>query len=220
MRAWLRALAGLSLGAALWVGCSEPAPPDAGVVPDAAAPLPVFEDPQTQTRFSWPHTWSRASAPTRADDDGVVILAKVLRVPTTHRVPARIELTLEPTTLEEQDLAARRVKNVLEAQLEAAGAKVRRVSLSKRAVQGRLLGVLDLTYAVSAGTREPTLVRHRSLIALGPFGQATLAILTLTATYVAQDHDLVGPEVDAVFESLTLPLPPAPAPDRTEPTPK
>lgn len=196
----------------------ESAAPDAGITDAEIAVSPVFDDPKSKVRFTWPHTWRRATAPSAPDDNGVLTLAKVERTrPNGSLVSPRLVLTLEPTTLEDADVAARRVKNVLEAQLGAAGAKVRRVSMSKRAVQGRLLTFMDLSYAVSAGQAAPTTIRHRSLLALGEFGQGSLAILTLTATYLGRDHDLVGPEVDAVFESLTLPLEAPAGEDREAP---
>ena len=180
-----------------------------------ALPPPVFEDPASGARFSWPPTWRRVAASSAPDEDQVVTLARVERHGLTTLVPPRAVLTLEPTTLTEPELAQRKVKNLLEARLDAQGAQIRRISLLKHSADGRPVGVLDALYAVPVPDRDPASIRHRSVVALVPVGEGSLAILTLTATYLADDHDRVGSEVDALLNSLGFTAPRAePAVDR------
>lgn len=229
-----RAARGLVVALALLAGCKdapEEAGPDAGATSGPVA-VPVFEDPGTGARFSWPPTWRRVAAAGTPDADGVTALVRVERVGLASPVAPRVVMSLEPTTLSDPDLAHRKVKNLLEAQLDAQGAKVRRISLLKHHADGQPLGVLDVLYAVPVPERDPVAVRHRSMVALVPAGpprpppasgEGALAILTLTATYLAGDHDRVGAEVDAILHSLGFSAPtpaqtptptPAPTPDR------
>ncbi|MCA9555391.1 MAG: hypothetical protein KC933_35505 [Myxococcales bacterium] len=208
----------LAAGLALWAaGCKDDAPAPPPAAEDASAPvaMPVFEDPSTGARFSWPPTWRRVAAADTPDEDSVTQLARVERVGLASPVAPRVVLSAEPTTLTDPELAHRKVKNLLEAQLDGQGAKVRRISLLKHHVDGQPVGVLDVLYAVPVPDRDPVAVRHRSMVALVHTGEGSLAILTLTATYLAGDHDRVGTEVDAILHSLGLaPPPPAPSPDR------
>lgn len=208
------ALLALALTACPDEGASpdDPERAEAGVV---EAPPSSFEDDATGVRFSWPTSWRRAPAPSRPDDGGVMTLAKIVRADLVTPVAPRIELTREGTTLEDPELAARRTKNVLEASLESAGAKIRRVSLSRRALGGRFVGVLDLEYAVPTEPRGPTAIRHRALVARVELSEGALAIVTLNATYLARDHDLIGAEVDAVFDSFSVPAPTASPPNES-----
>lgn len=208
-RATLSGLALLALGA---TGCpDEGAEPDERAGEDAAVAVsPTFVDDALGVRFSWPATWSRVGAVDAAaepDADGVVVLAKIVRV-SKARVPPRVELTMEPTTLDDPRLAARRVKNVLEAKLEESGAEVRRVSVSERRVGADLFGRIDLRYAVPVPPKASVGVHHRSVVAVRADPEGSLAILTLTATYLARDAESVRQEVEGILQSLTL-APPA-----------
>ncbi len=212
----------LSLCALLLSGtaCTDDPVPDAGVVDAEVTIKPVFEDPDTGIRFSWPTTWGRVAEDRAPDADGVKTLGKIVRKRTATPVAPRLILTTEPTTLDTSDLAARRTKNVLQAQLESAGAKVRRVGLSQRPLQGRMVGVLDLSYAVAVPDGAPTTIRHRSMIALSQTKAGEAVIITLTATYLAKDHGLVGPEVDAIFDSFSISSPSAPPNSKKEVMPQ
>jgi len=208
----------LALVLAQGAGCKDE-PTEVTEAADAAATEPassVFEDPGTRARLSWPGTWSRVGAPPEGPDEAVRTLARIERSETNSPVRPRAVLTKEATTLADVELAARRTKNVVEAQLESNGAKVRRVSLSRRVTEGRPLGVVDLTYAVPVKAGDPVEVRHRSLVAHVRGAEGSLAILTLTATYLARDHHFVGPEVDAIFDAFSVPLPAVPPLDRDE----
>lgn len=203
------------------LACTDDEAPvvDAGPTDAETVVNPVFEDKDTGTRFSWPTTWSRVAVDGAPDTDGVRTLGKIVRKRTATPVAPRLVLTTEPTTLDTHELVARRVKNVLRAQLESAGARVRRVGLSKRPLEGQMLGVLDLSYAVTVPDGAPTNIRHRSVIALSRTQDKQAVIVTLTATYLAKDHGLVGPEVDAVFNSFSIPSPTAAPVSKKEVTP-
>jgi hypothetical protein len=81
---------------------------------------------------------------------------------------------------------------------------VTRSAMSSRFVGREQVGDLEMAYFVRAGSAPPKEVVHRSLIVLRRPPEGSRAIVTVTATYLAEDAETVSAEVQAIMSSIRL----------------
>ncbi len=136
--------------------------------------------------------------------------ATARRIDPAMKVAPKLVFTRQATDANSPDDAFAEVKAELEALGEKPNVTIERTQMVTRVLPFGSVADIDLRYRFdSKATPKPTRLVHRSLVSLRSMNETELAIVTLTATYLADDANRVAAEVDTIFESLEMATAPA-----------
>ena len=119
-------------------------------------------------------------------------------------VAPKLVVTVEPTARRFPQDVFQQTLDDLKKLEAAANVGVTRSALSSRFVGREQVGDLEVAYFVKVKGSVPVEVVHRSLIILRQPPEGSRAIITVTATYLADDAQIVSAEVQAIMSSLRL----------------
>jgi hypothetical protein len=153
-----------------------------------------------------PPARSSDRAPTVVDDaDRARIVARARRVPggRPFLVAPKVAITVEPTAKRVPEDVFRSTLDDLKRIDDDPSVDLVRSSMSTRFAGTDPVGDIELAYDVEVGGERAS-VLHRSLVVLRRPPEGARAIVTITATHLAKDADIVASEVSAILNSLTL----------------
>jgi hypothetical protein len=188
----------LALVLIFWTGCkSEEAPPDAGITKVS------IEDEELGFSMDLTTDWILAPLDKTKTPS---VLGDARRLPIKGRpylVAPRLVVAADPT--DEKDAAAviRAAEIDLRAFGEKRGVAVNRMAMSTRRAGSFEVGDVELAYAVKSGDSAREVVQ-RSIMTRLPKKEGTAFALTVTVTYMAEDADLVMPEIQRILASLRI----------------
>lgn len=163
-----------------------------------------IQDAELQFRFELLPSW--IPGPAKPQEGWVTTIAEAHRRPETGRsyvVAPRLVVTAEPARSTDPDALIRATMEDLEALEKNKAVRIKRTAVSARFVDGIKIGDLEMSYDVQGGARDSTReVVHRSVVALRHRKDGSATALTVTVTYMAEDAELVGPEVHRMLSGL------------------
>lgn len=120
-----------------------------------------------------------------------------------YLVAPRLVVSADPT--DEKDAAAviRAAEIDLKSFGEKRGVAVNRMSMSTRRAGTFEVGDVELAYAVKSGDSAREVVQ-RSIMTRLPVKDGSARALTVTVTYMADDTELVAPEIQRILSSLRI----------------
>jgi hypothetical protein len=132
-------------------------------------------------------------------------VARAHRVSTgkTFLVPPKLVVTVEPTARKNPQEVFEQTLVDLKKLDGAADVGVVRSAMSSRFVGREQVGEIEIAYFVRAGGAAKEVI-HRSLLVLRRPPEGSRAIVTVTATYLAQDQETVSAELQSIMSSLRL----------------
>ena len=201
----MKATLALGLGLLL-LGCKEEKrPPEAA---DAGAQVHRLADEGVSILLpigwlSQPET--KGPSVTRRGDQ-VRTVGRARRVPSGRPfvVPPKVVITVEPTSRVDPDEVFRTTMEDLRRLGESPGVTIQRSALSTRFLGTTRAGEIELSYQIRAGKAPPQDVVHRSTVILRRPKEGSRVIVTVTATYLAADEQLVSTEVQSIMNSLKI----------------
>lgn len=133
-------------------------------------------------------------------------VARGRRVPSERPflVAPRALITVEPTARKNPEEAFRAAMDDLEKLDQRDNVEITRSAMSTRFMGPEPIGDLEIAYKVRAGKAPPQEIVQRSLVILRRPPTGSRAIVTITATYLAKDAEMVSSEVQAILNSLSL----------------
>ncbi len=144
------------------------------------------------------------SVTTRAESVQVVAQAHRVGMGKSFLVPPRLVVTVEPTARKNPQEVFDQTLQDLKSLDSAANVGLTRSAMSSRFVGREEVGDVEIAYLVRAGSAPPKEVVHRSLVVLRRPPEGSRVIVTLSATYLAEDAETVSAEVQAIMSSLRL----------------
>lgn len=206
-----RARRALLLFALSVAACTEDAEPTARPV-DAGGPA-VLASTEHGFRLPLLSGWVIVpSAPSAPPVRRVAAARRTAGRGASFEVAPRIDVSVEPTIARSPEAAFQLVKADVEGLDHLPGATLIRSSMGFRPVGPELVGDLNVRYRV--GGDDGREVRQRSLLVWRRDQAGDARVLSLTATYLARDLDIIEPEVQRMFAALQLS-----APERAGPVP-
>ena len=189
---------------------AEQAPPDAGTV----APRSIGAK-DLGVQVSLPVGWiedrveSQSSSAQAGPSVGLKeaqTVAQARRVSTgkPFLVAPKVVITVEPTARKNPQEVFQQTLDDLKQLDSNPNVGVTRTALSSRFVGREQVGDLEMAYFVRSTGAAPREVVHRSLIVLRRPPEGSRAIVTITATYLAENAEMVSAEVQAIMSSLHL----------------
>lgn len=144
------------------------------------------------------------------DSDGAKTVAAARRLPTKTPFLAvpRLVLTVQETVMREPEPVFRDTLAELKSVGMRENVQVLRTALSSRPLAGGTIGDVEMVYTLLQGEAGTKTIVHRSIVALRSRSDESRAIVTATATYLEQDRDLVGAEVQVMLDGVELFAPP------------
>lgn len=189
---------------------AEPTTPEAGVVAlrsIGAKDLGVY----VSLPVGWAEEGVESQAPTKEGGPSVGLkeaktVAQARRVSTQRPflVAPKVVVTVEPTVRKNPEEVFQETLDDLKQLDSNPNVGVTRTALSSRFVGRDQVGDLEMAYFVRSGDAPPREVVHRSLIVLRRPPEGSRAIVTVTATYLADDAEEVSAEIQAIMSSLRL----------------
>lgn len=186
-------------------------------LPDAGSHARSLEAPEVGVRVTLPTGWvedpvaakplANASTPSvMSKQEAVRTVAQARRVSAEKPflVAPKVVITVEPTARKNPQEVFDQTLTDLKKLDSAANVGVTRSAMSSRFVGREQVGDLEIAYLVRAGDKPPKEVVHRSLVVLRRPPEGSRAIVTITATYLAEDAETVSAEVQAIMSSLQL----------------
>ena len=190
-------------------GEAEPAAPDAG------PPARSIGVPELGVHLMLPMGWVEdpvESSPTSSHENAPSVITREVRTVAQARrvaqsrpflVAPRIAITVEPTARRIPQEVFDQTLSDLKKLDSAENVGLTRTAMSSRFVGRDQVGDIELAYFVRSGAK-PREVIMRSLIVLRSPPEGSRAIVTINATYLAEDAELVSSEVQAIMNSLRL----------------
>lgn len=201
---WMRRRAGLLFALVLIVGfgCKRKS---AG--PDAGVERQVVSDAALRFRFEVPPSWTLSAQET--SEARPLRLAEARRRTEPGRkyvVAPKLVVTVEPARTADPDMLVRSTMQDLRGLEQDGSVRIQRTTMSTRQIDGVKVGDLELTYDVRDVARDTSRkVVHRSLVAPRVYADGQVAALMLTVTYMAEDTEMVLPDIHRLFASLEFP---------------
>src|SRR5687767_6164886 len=184
-------------------------------VPDAGVKTRSIGAPDLGVSVMLPLGWveDRIEASSAENSGGPSIMSKEVRTTGQARrvstgkpflVPPRLVVTVETTARRNPQEVFQQTLDDLKKLDADPNVGVTRSALSSRFVGREQVGDLEMAYFVRAGKAPPAEVVHRSLMVLRQPPSGSRAIISVTATYLAEDAETVSAEVQAIMSSLRL----------------
>jgi hypothetical protein len=178
---------------------TQEAPPDAGTKHEIA-------DSDLGFRLELAQGWFPKALDPKQKSESV--LAEALRAPLKGHaffVAPRIVVTSEPTEAKDSEELFRRTVDDLRGLDEKPGVHLKRRATSMRYIDGVKVGDVEISYEVkSAGRDTSREIVQRSIATRRVHKDKSPAALTVTVTYMAEDAEIVMPEVHAMLSTLTF----------------
>jgi type II secretory pathway component GspD/PulD (secretin) len=202
----------LLLLVALLGACKEEATPEST---DAAAVARSFGAQELGVFVTLPMGWVEDAVeanPTSAKEATPAVVTKEIRTVAQARrvstgkaflVSPKLVVTIEPTARKNPQEVFEQTLADLKKLDAAADVGVVRSTMSSRFVGREQVGELEIAYFVRAGDSAKEVI-HRSLLVLRRPPEGSRAIVTLTATYLAEDAETVSAEIQSIMSSLRL----------------
>lgn len=196
-----------ALGAALLLvlGASACKKSEPELTPDAGPEPFHLDEPELGLHLSLSPTW--VLGPIKGGNSELRVLVDARRAPVGHPylVAPRLVITVEPTGADgPRPPAERALGDLVELEHQGQLKLTRKVTGERR--YGEELAVdLEVAYEVKApGVESPREVTQRSLFIFRRLPDGTRAIVTLTATFLAEDAALLLPETEATWSGIRL----------------
>lgn len=178
--------------------CKKKAAPGA---PDAG-PIGSIKDEDLGFELALVQGWSRGKASTEST---IVEAYRSAPPGKTFLVAPRLAVTSEKTGARDTDALVRATTDDLKSLDKNPGVRIKRTAISARMIGTAKVGDIELSYEVRpAGGDTKREVVHRSLVTRRERKDGSAAALTLTATYLADDAELIGPEIQRMFATLVF----------------
>ncbi len=182
-------------------------------MPDAGVVLQIG-DPDLGFHLELEKGWFPKALDPKAKADHV--LGEALRAPTkghAYFVAPRIVVTAEPTDARDSDEIIRRTIEDLKHLDDKPGVRVKRRATSTRYVDGVKVGDVEISYEVKDPKQDAGKeVVQRSLAMLRTQKDKPPAAITVTVSYMADDAEIVAPEVHKMLTSFAFAHGDAPGP--------
>ncbi len=172
---------------------------------DAGAQLTALEVLDLGVRVPLLSSW-RAVAADETDDEGARTVAAARRLPERKPFLAvpRLALTVQETVMQEPEPIFRDTLQELKSIGTKQNVQVIRTALSSRPIAGGTIGDIEMVYTLIGPNQTSKTIVHRSIVALRTRSDESRAIVTATATYLQQDRELVGAEVQVMLDGFEL----------------
>lgn len=196
------------LAAAGGVACKDEAKPEQTVERDAGLIVTELESRELGVRVPLLPAWRAAEIdPPRPGEPETVAAARRVPQKRTFVAAPRLVMTVEPTEAQDVEPLVRATLAELKTIAERPNVNIIRTAQSTRPISGATLGDLELVYRMKAGGNAKSVI-HRSVLVIRNRPDGGRSLVTITATYLSQDRELVGAEVQVMLDGVELFEPP------------
>lgn len=188
---------------ALVTGCKDEPKPET-TERDAGPQITALESLELGVRVPLLSSWR--AGPTSPEEDGARTVAAARRLPERKPFLAvpRLVLTVQETVMQEPEPIFRDTLQELKSIGTKKNVQIIRTALSSRPIAGGTIGDIEMVYTLIGPNQTSKTIVHRSIVALRTRSDESRAIVTATATYLQQDRDLVGAEVQVMLDGFEL----------------
>lgn len=172
---------------------------------DAGAQITALDAPDLGVRVPLLSSWRAVTTPP-SDEEGARTVAAARRLPEKKPFLAvpRLVLTVQETVMQEPEPVFRDTLQELKSIGTRTNVQVIRTALSSRPIAGGTIGDIEMVYTLLGPKQTAKTIVHRSIVALRTRSDESRAIVSATATYLQNDRELVGAEVQVMLDGFEL----------------
>ncbi|MEQ9503846.1 MAG: hypothetical protein RIT81_43730 [Deltaproteobacteria bacterium] len=172
---------------------------------DAGVQITALDAPDLGVRVPLLSSWRAVTTPP-SDEEGAKTVAAARRLPEKKPFLAvpRLVLTVQETVMQEPEPVFRDTLQELKSIGTRTNVQVIRTALSSRPIAGGTIGDIEMVYTLLGPKQTAKTIVHRSIVALRTRSDESRAIVSATATYLQNDRELVGAEVQVMLDGFEL----------------